>query len=412
MDKLRIVVGGYIGLFPSGGVIWDYIQYPLGLKRLGHDVYYIEDTRQYPCFQTGDKAWDDPTDTIAFLKETMEKFGLGERWAYRDEATGNCFGISLEKIKEICRTADIFINISGANYILREEYENIPKRVLIDSDPMFTQVQYWDDSDKEASFTRIKDLYSFYNYRFSFGENIDGPESRIPLFDLKWIPTRQPICLDAWKTSEQTKTKYGFTTVMNWSVRSKLKYNNEEWGQKDVEFEKVMDIPHLVKGAAFDIIVSLHSHKSPNYIPQKIKEAGWEILDPTQTINTAEDYKLFIQQSLAEFSIAKETYVKSNSGWFSCRSACYLAAGKPVITQDTMWSKYIPSGEGLFAFSDKETALRAISKVLSNEKKHAAAALEIAKEYFDSNKVLNKMLEQLNRSQNTNVKFRKETSMI
>src|SRR5688572_21667970 len=141
MKKLRIIVGGYIGLLPAGGVTWDYLQYPLGLYLMGHDVYYIEDTRLYPVYQTGEQEWHNSNYCIEKLQEVMNDFGFSERWAYRDEVTGTSFGLSELQIKKICDTADLFINISCSTF-LRDEYLKIPIRVLIDSDPMFTQIQY------------------------------------------------------------------------------------------------------------------------------------------------------------------------------------------------------------------------------------------------------------------------------
>lgn len=215
MEKLKIIVGGFIGLYPTGGVTWDYIQYVLGLKKLGHDVYYIEDTMQYSGYQKPSQKWDDATESILYLKKTMEKFGLSDRWAYRDVGTSECFGLSGEKLKGIIHDADMFINISASTF-LREEYYQIPKRVLIDSDPMFTQVQDWDDTDPAFSPEMIKKRYSWYNSFFTFGENIGSPDCKIPTLDLNWIKTRQPICVDQWTTADNTQhDKPIFSTVMN-----------------------------------------------------------------------------------------------------------------------------------------------------------------------------------------------------
>ena len=141
MKKLHIIVGGFIGVMPVGGVTWDYIQYPLGFSLLGHNVYYIEDTRLYPIYQKPGSNWDDCSASVEHLQKVMDHFGLKEKWAYRDEASGKCFGMTKEKIKEICKTADVFINISCSTF-LRDEYLQIPARVLIDTDPMFTQIQH------------------------------------------------------------------------------------------------------------------------------------------------------------------------------------------------------------------------------------------------------------------------------
>lgn len=397
MEKLRIVVGGYIGLYPTGGATWDYLQYPLGLKILGHDVYYIEDTMQYPVFQKQGDAWDNASFCVNYLKEIMEAYGLKEKWAYRDLASGNCFGMTEEKVREVCASADVFINISCSTY-LRDEYIQIPNRILIDSDPMFTQMQYHIELQEvsDAKNWSTRQMLENHNYLFTFGENITASDCLIPAFNFKWLSTRQPICLDLWTDATSNYNTLAFTSIMNWSGRKKLKYENAEWGQKDVEFEKFKDLPRNSPGTKFEMVVNHPLNKESTLDAEDLRSRGWVILNPQDTVATPLEYKNFIYHSLAEFSVAKETYVKSNSGWFSCRSACYLAAGKPVITEETGWSKYIPSGKGLFAFRDIETAVDAINAIMADRKTHSKRAKEIAGEFFDSNKVLGAMLEQLN----------------
>jgi hypothetical protein len=387
VQKLRIIIGGFIGLYPTGGVTWDYIQYPLGFHLLGHDVYYLEDTGQYSFYKSAGRSWDDPTDTIEYLKKTMTAFGLDERWAYRDVGTGNCYGMSTKRLLEICETADIFINIS-ASTIMRHEYMAVKKRVLIDSDPMFTQIQHWDDTNPEQSVNAIKGSFAHYTHLFSFGENIGKESCRIPTFDFSWNVTRQPICLNFWRLNG-TSHSGAFTTIMNWSTRNKLIYEQEEWGQKDIEFQKFKTIPGKLKHLHFTIIAADNSKKMDR---SELVNYGWHLLDPLKTIGTVDQYKKFIHQSLGEFSVAKETYVKSKSGWFSCRSACYLASGKPVITEETGWSEYIPSGNGLIAFHDMASAISAINAIASDVNKHSKAAVEIAEEYFNADKVLGNLI--------------------
>ncbi len=395
MERLRIVVGGYIGLYPTGGATWDYIQYPLGLKMLGHDVYYIEDTGQYPVFQKGKDAWDDATSCVAYLKEAMDFFGLKDKWAYRDAASGKTFGMSEGQILEICKSADIFINISCSTFP-REEFMKIPKRVLIDSDPMFTQVQYALELEGglEASVWSTIKMLQEHNYIFTFGENIGATDCRIPLFEFKWNTTRQPICIEKWQSD---RSSYGtaFTSIMNWSGRKKLEYANETWGQKDVEFERFKEIPKLSHESLFEVIMNRNLKIESSFDEVGLRKLGWKILDPSTTIPSPSDYQNFIWNSFGELNVAKETYVKANTGWFSCRSACYLAAGKPVIAQDTRWSKYIPSGEGLFAFDDIDNVMEAIEQVKSDYKRHSSFAKEIASQYFDSNVVLQQLLNKI-----------------
>lgn len=394
MEKLRIVVGGFIGLYPTGGAAWDYIQYPLGLKLLGYDVYYIEDTCMYPVYQMQGKQWNDASCCVQYLKEVMESVGMGDRWAYRDIASGACYGLSENTVYNIIISADVFINISCSTF-LKDEYLKISKRVLIDTDPMFTQIRYHNEMSGLDDKCSMVDMLNNHNYLFSFGENINSTGCLIPTFDFKWHTTRQPVCLHIWK--QKLNQSWGsFTSVMNWSEKAKYKYDNEEWGQKDVEFIKFKEIPLLCKNSKFEIVVNQALNTENNFNLSELRNNGWNILSPHNTVSTPADYKNFIFSSLAEFSVAKETYVKSNSGWFSCRSACFLAAGKPVITQETQWSKYIPSGNGLFAFTDVDSALEAISLVNSDIKKQSKAAKDVAFEYFNSNTILSKLLEQLN----------------
>jgi hypothetical protein len=371
LEKLRIIVGGYIGLYPTGGAVWDYIQYPLGLSLIGHDVYYIEDTMQYPVFQTNGKEWNDASGCVEFLESTMKTFGLEGRWAYRDVASGQCYGLPINKVLELCRTADLFINISCSTF-MREEYLSIPNRILIDSDPMFTQIQYFNEL-KEQKSTSTKQMVESHNYLFSFGENIGSVDCKIPLFGFKWISTHQPICFDLWQYTGMTRNA-SFTSIMNWSGRERLIYDHQEWGQKDIEFEKFKTLPGRLPDINFEMVINKPLNKESHYDSEALEDLGWKILDPQTAVSNLKDYRDFILNSTGEFSIAKQTYVNSKSGWFSCRSACYLAAGKPVVTQETGWSKYIPSGHGLFSFTNMETAVDAIQRIQSDREYHSKKA--------------------------------------
>ncbi|MDQ3749284.1 MAG: hypothetical protein M3367_09795 [Acidobacteriota bacterium] len=394
MKKLRIIVGGFLGLLPAGGVTWDYVQYPVGFAELGHDVFYIEDTKLYPFYKKEDGDWNDSSLSVEHLQRVMEFFGMSERWAYRDEASGKCFGISEEEVKEIARTADIFVNISCST-VMRDEYRRIPARVLIDSDPMFTQIQYLSEQMFTPGASSMRGLVDAHNYLFTFGENIGAADCRIPTCGLNWRPTRQPVCLDYWKATPPNKNG-ALTTVMNWAVGKNLSYDREEWGQKDVEFSKFIELPKSMPGAVLAVAVTQTSNTGADAFPiDEVKKNGWQVLNPDVCAGNSIDYQNFIKESLGEFSVAKQTYVKGRTGWFSCRSACYLAAGRPVVTQDTGWSRYIPTGDGLFSFEERDEAVEAIKQIKSEPEKHSQAARGIADEYFDSRKVLDAILKQL-----------------
>lgn len=394
MRRLRIVVGGFLGLFPAGGVVWDYVQYPLGLAQMGHDVFYIEDTRLYPVYQKPGSNWGDCSASVEHLKTVMESFGFADRWAYRDEASGRCFGMSLERVKQICAGADVFINISCSTY-LRNEYRRIPVRALIDSDPMFTQIQYLTQQSFTPGEAGLREMVDGHTHWFTFGENIGRPHCRMPGCGLTWHPTRQPICLNHWPVMPIPDTKPAtFTTLMNWSVDKKLFFEGETWGQKDVEFSKVETLPSRLPDTRLAMAVTRNNAFTPE-VENRLTGAGWQVLNPEQHAGDWQSYRRFIQQSTGEFSVAKETYVKGQTGWFSCRSACYLAAGRPVVTQDTGWSDYIPTGEGLFSFSNQAEAAAGVDRILTDPERHARVARELAEAYFDSKKVLGELLERL-----------------
>lgn len=395
MKKLRIIIGGFLGIMPAGGVTWDYIQYPLGFSLLNHDVYYIEDTRLYPLYQKPGSNWNDCSECVKYLQDAMEYFGMKDRWAYRDEASGKCFGLNEKAVTEICRTADVFINISCSTF-MRDEYKRIPKRILIDSDPMFTQIQYVSQQMFTSGEAGMRQMIDDHNYLFTFGENIGANDCLIPTANLQWYTTRQPVCLGKWNSISPVDNNSAlFTTLMNWTAGKKLTYNNIEWGQKDVEFDKIKKLPQYVKNVQLAMVVTKTGGTDNTLPKENIEKMGWKIFDPEKNAGDWKSYQKFIEKSSAEFSVAKETYVKARTGWFSCRSACYLAAGRPVITQDTGWSKFIPTGNGLFAFREINEAIDAIQQVMNNRQHHSKAAREIAEEYFSSDKVLNSLLQKI-----------------
>jgi hypothetical protein len=386
LSKPRVVVTGFVGLFPFGGVVWDYLQYVAGFAALGWDAIYLEDTDSWPVYQ--DEI--DASRNVVHVASAMKHFGLGERWAYRDALSGRCFGLSEAALAEFCRTADVFLNVS-CSATLREEYANIPVRALVDTDPMFTQIQYLQDVSVSGGPTGMRELIENHTHRFTFGENIGSDGCRIPTLGLEWYPTRQPVVLDFWPISESPSgASHCYSTVMNWRVVDDLKFEGERWGQKDVEFMRFLQLPQRVPNIPLGVAASLTPESQ--FPADAVRDAGWILRDSAVCAGDARTYRDFIIDSRGEFSVAKETYVKGNTGWFSCRSSCYLAAGRPVVTQDTSWSHLLPNGRGLLAFHDEETAIDALRRVEADPKLHATAAREIAHECFDSKVVLSEML--------------------
>jgi hypothetical protein len=393
--SLRIIVGGYIGLLPAGGVTWDYIQYPVGLASLGQDVYYVEDTRLWPIYQSPGSDWSDASGSINHLDAVMKDFELGKRWAYRVEVSGKVFGLSEEQLLEVCRTADVFINISCSTF-MRDEYRQIPARVLIDSDPMFTQIQYLSEQMFTPGQPGLRELVDAHNNHFTFGENFGSEDCLIPDCGIRWHTTRQPICLDHWSVSPQSNNGNGYTTLMNWTAAKPLEFDGTSWGQKDLEFRRFFAMPGKFREAKLEVAVGQTGGAGTSFPTIEAENAGWRVLEPEKCAGDWKSYRDFVSKSRGEFSVAKETYVKARTGWFSCRSACYLASGRPVVTQDTAWSKYFPTDYGLIPFTNQDEAVDALTRIESEPQKHSRSARRIAEEYFDSSRVLTRMLEQLN----------------
>ncbi|BCS31461.1 hypothetical protein TBR22_A06620 [Luteitalea sp. TBR-22] len=389
-SRLRVVVSGYIGLLPAGGVAWDYAQYVLALRALGHDARYIEDTRLWPVYGARGTTAPDCSATVRSLAEVMRGFGLEDEWAYRDEITGAWFGADASAVSGWIAGADVLLNVSCATPV-RDAYLDIPVRVMIDSDPMFTQIQCHQAEGFTPGDNGMRAAMAVHTHHFTFGERVGAADCRMPETGVDWRPTRQPICLDRWTAPPPDAVDgRSLTTVMNWSAGRPLNFDGETWGQKDVEFLKVLDLPRRCPEVSFSVAIGQTG--GADFPAERLRAAGWRVLDPSRVASSVGDYRDFIMRSLGECSVAKQTYVKARTGWFSCRSACYLAAGRPVITQDTGWSHVLPSGEGLLAFDDIAGAADAVDRLLSDPVRHGRRAREIADACFDGRKVIGRLL--------------------
>lgn len=377
---MRVIVTGLIAQYPLGGVTWDYIQYVIGLLRLGHDVYYLEDTGQWPFNPEEGGVAKGCDYNVRYLKDVMRQFGLEDRWAYRFPWENQWFGLPDSKRKVLLESADLLINVSGT-LACPEEYRSVSRMAYIDSDPVFTQVKLMRGQD---DFRRMVDVHDI---QFSFGECLadQGLDTAHA-----WHPTRQPVVLSEWHPGQPCRDV--FTTVMNWTSYKPVSFDGKTYGQKDIEFERFIGLPELVGDTGLEIAVNAgKTRRTPR---EKLVRHGWQVVDPDQVCPDLESYRSYIESSKAEWSAAKNGYVKGQSGWFSCRSACYLAAGRPVVVQDTGFDCVLPVGEGVLPFDSLEEAAAAINDVQENYARHAEAARSIAETYFDSDKVLGQLVDQ------------------
>jgi hypothetical protein len=378
---LRIVVLGYIVRGPLGGVAWHHLQYVLGLRSLGHEVLFLEDSDDYPsCYNpTTYQVGTDPSYGIHFAQRAFERLNLADAWAYYDRHLDSWHGPASSRAIDFCGHADLLVNVSAVNP-LRDWTMGVPVRVLIDTDPVFTQVRHLTD---EAARARA----NCHNVFLTFGELFGFAGCAIPADGFPWIPTRQPIVLDAWPVA-RPPANARFTTVMQWESYPSVQYNGQRFGTKKDSFAEFQALPNQVEA---DLEIALGSNSAPR---KELQQSGWRLADPLAVTRDPWTYQEYLQGSLGEFSVAKQGYVVSHSGWFSDRSACYLASGRPVVTQDTWFSHLLPSGAGLHAFHNCESAVAAIERVISAPRREAASAREIAMEFFDARKVLSNLIDQ------------------
>ena len=379
-SRLRIVVLGYIIRGPLGGMAWHHLQYVLGLKQLGHEVLFLEDSDDYPsCYDPSTHViGTDPSYGLRFADQAFARLELADCWAYYDAHRKRWYGPASDSAMRFCRDAEVLINVSGVNPI-RRWLESIPVRVLIDTDPVFTQIRHLNDQ-------AARDRAAQYNAFFSFGELIETSDNSIPDDGLDWHATRQPVVLDAWPADEGAADGR-FTTVMQWDSYPAIEFDGQRYGMKSESFDIVRRLPGRVKRP---LEIALGGSSAPR---QELQRLGWRLVDPLAVTRDPWTYQAYLHSSRGEFSVAKHGYIAGRSGWFSERTACYLATGRPAVVQDTGFSRHLPCGEGLWAFDTADSAKEALQQVDVNYRAQCRAARDLAAEYFDSRKVLPSLLE-------------------
>jgi hypothetical protein len=381
---MRIVVTGLLGQYHFGGVIWDYVQYLLGFRKLGHEVWYLEDSGVWPYDSVAQTYTVDCSANVRALEAAMAEFGFAGRWIYRNGANGQFFGIEEKAARELVRGADLIANVSGAALLDDFEFGGC-HRMFLDGDPMFTQINM--DDPRKGAGARIR----AHDSHFSFGLNIGAPDCLVPTGGLNWKRTVQPVDLDFWPVREVPPAR-GLTTVMNWTSYASCVWNGEDYGQKDVEFNRFLDLPSQVPGESF--VLAMGQGPNRQRPTEMLREKQWTILEPSEVVPDHLAYGDFLSTSKGEWSIAKNGYVKSRSGWFSGRTACYLAAGRPAIVQETGWSRHIPAGQGLFAFETADDVARAAAEMNRDYAAHRRAARALAETHFEAGKVCQDLIVQ------------------
>jgi hypothetical protein len=361
----------------EGGATWAVLQYLLGFRRLGHEIFFVEPIQ--PKALGPEFAGLAASQNAAYFREVVCQFGLAAHSALLLAGTEETVGLSHAELRAIARDTDVLINISG---MLEDPalLEPIPRRVYLDLDPAF--IQLWHHAYS------IDMRFAAHTHFVTVGRQIGRADCPIPTCGLEWIPTFQPVVLEEWPVGRKIEHD-ALTTIANWRGYGSVEHEGQHYGQKAHSLRQFFALPRLCP-EKFAPALAIHPGETGDLAA--LAENGWQVLDPAAVAATPNSYRDFIQGSKAEFGIAKTGYVYSRSGWFSDRSACYLASGRPVLAQETGFSRDLPTGEGLFAFQTMDEIIAAIEEMNSDYARHSRAARRLAEEYFESGKVLTRLL--------------------
>ncbi len=371
-DRLKILLSGMVAGDPhQGGAGWAVLQYVAGLEELGHEVMLVEPV---PA-----AALDPHGPVVPCFESLLLPAG---RAALLAEGRGETVGVPYPRLLEFARGADLLLNISG---MLGDErlLEAVPVRAFLDLDPGFNQV--WQATGTEMGFDR-------HTHCVSVGVRIGAEDCPIPTLGRTWIPTLPPVALAHWPAAAEAPARDAFTSVGHWRSYGSIDHEGVHYGQRAHSLRELVDLPRR-SHARFELALGIHPDEVDDL--RALRENGWRLLDPAAVAATPAAYAGFVRGSKAELSVAKSGYVASRSGWFSDRSAAYLASGRPVVAQDTGFGCSLPLGEGLLAFADTEGAAAAVAEVESDLPRHGRAARELAEGHLDARKVLPRLLERL-----------------
>ncbi len=383
-EPLSILVSGMLAGVPHhGGATWAVLQYVLGLRQLGHDVWFVEPVDPAGP-ETASAAGPEAVapETVAYFDLVCRQFDLQDRAALLIRGSRQTIGLPWSRLAAAARDADLLLNLSG---LLREESlcEPIPSRLYLDLDPAFTQL--WHDVEGIDMGLAGHTCYA------TVGTALGSKDCPIPTCGVEWIPTLQPVVLDEWPVAGHI-TRDAFTTIANWRGYGSVQRDGVLYGQKVHALREFIDLPRQA-GDRFDLGLAIDPGEERDL--RALERGGWNLVDPYAAASTPDRYRRFIAGSLAEVGIAKSGYALSRSGWFSDRSACYLASGRPVLAMETGFSRVLPTGVGLLSFQSSEEALAGIHAIRYDYARQSRAAREIAEAYFDSRTVLSKLLERV-----------------
>lgn len=377
----RVMIAGAIAHHPLGGAgnTWAFLQYVLGFRRLGFETYYVEHIDAKHCIADDWARTSFATSANArHFRSVMERFALSEHAALLEWNGSGAVGLSQSDVERLARDTDLFVNMSG-RFHLRSVLSAARRRMYVDLDPGFVQI--WQQQYGIDMNLRGHDVY------VTVGLNLGAADCPLPTCGIQWHTTLPPVVLSEWPALAAAGTTY--STVADWRGYSPVEWRGVWYGQKAEEFVRVIDLPRRV-GARLELCLAIHPDEPER---EQLAEHGWHLVSPRQHCATPDSYRSYIQHSRGEFTAVKHGYTAGRTGWFSDRSACYLAAGRPVIVQDTGIGRYLPVGAGLLTFTDIDSAAAALESVEANYPRHVAAATSFARTYVDSDRVLSRLMD-------------------
>jgi hypothetical protein len=383
----KIVLLGMMSKIPVAGNAWLVAQYMVGFRRLGYDVYYVEAHARTPSmFMERD---DDDSSALAaeFIAGVMGRFDFQHNWAFHAlHDDGRCYGMSETQLNRLYDSAHLIINLHGGTVPL-PEHSATGRLIYLETDPVELEVELYKNYQPALEFVAPHKAF------FTWGLNYGNPDCRVPVPEsLNFKPSPPPVVMDLWQPYSNGAGPR-FTTIGNWKQTwNQVEFNGETYHwSKHYEFLKFLDLPARTK-QGFELALSSYEPEDKRMLESK----GWKIEHALDFSVDMDAYRQYIVKSKGEFTVAKDQNVRLRSGWFSERSATYLAAGRPVITQDTGFGSYLPTGSGLFSFSTMEEIERAVERINSDYEHHSRAAAELAREYLNYDVVLKRLLDEVN----------------
>lgn len=372
-----VVVQHFVGQMPLAGIAWQAMHYLLGLEKLGYRAWYIEDGGANPFDPRINSVAMECSYNVRYLRRVLESQGFGERWSYWDAINDVRYGLSREQVHALYARADALVNLCGATQ-LRDEHLACPVRIMIDTDPVYEQIKY---AMADQASRAYLDAHTHF---FTYGENLGAEDCPVPLSGIPWRATRPPVEPELWPATPDAPPC--FTTIATWENKGKnIAFDSSHYvWSKHLNFVRFLDLPKHRPASCFRMAML----PPDDGVRSLMAENGWSLVDPRPISADMGCYRDFISHSRAEFTVAKDIYVQPNSGWFSDRSVCYLAAGRPVVTMRTGFSKFYPVGRGLFDYSNHDEALAAVDAIAADYPGHSRAARELAREYFAADRVI------------------------